>query len=97
MDEHLDRRAGRLDRLRSPSRPGIGARAAPLHDHPMGRGKTRVRLLDPARDNATTLRRPTMVVHMPTDGQAGGEAIPTPRRLHLRIAPGVPARLSLAA
>ena len=38
MDEHHDRRACRLDRLRGPSRPGIGARAAEVHDHPMGRG-----------------------------------------------------------
>ena len=31
--------SGPADRLRSPSRPGIGARAAEVHDHPMGRGK----------------------------------------------------------
>ena len=34
LDEHRDRRAGRLDRLRGPSRPGIGARAAELWRSP---------------------------------------------------------------
>ena len=97
MDEHHDRRARRLDRLRGPSRPGIGTRAAEVHDHPMGRGAPRVRLLDPARDNAPTLRRPAVVVRLPADGKAGGETLPTQRRLHLRGAPGVPARLSLAS
>jgi hypothetical protein len=40
MDEHQDRRASRLDRLRSPSRPGIRTRAAQIHDKPAGWGAT---------------------------------------------------------
>ena len=71
--------------------------SAKVHDHPMGRGAPRVRLLDPARDNAPTLRRPAVVVHMPADGETGGEALPAQRRIHLRVAPSVPARLSFAA
>ena len=71
VDEHHDRRAGRLDWLRGPSRPGFGPRAAEVHDYPMGRGAPRVRLLDPARNNASAPRWPTMVIHMPTDGKTG--------------------------
>ena len=52
-------------------------------------------LLGPARDNAPTLRRPAVVVRLPADGEASGEALPTQRRLHLRITPSLPARIRL--
>ena len=48
MEEHHDRRAGWLDRLRSSSWPEIRTCSPKAHDHPMGRGTPRVRLLDPA-------------------------------------------------
>jgi hypothetical protein len=41
----------------------------------MGRGAPRVRLLDPARDNASTFRRSAVVVYMSTDSRTGGETL----------------------
>jgi hypothetical protein len=35
--------------------------------------------------------------HLPTDGQTGGESLPAQRRLHLCVASGLPAGLSLTA
>src|ERR1700677_4470309 len=76
-------------------RPGIRARTAALHHDPVGCGAARVRLLDQARDDASTLRRPTMVVHMPTDRATGRETLLAQWCLHLRGAPSVPARIPL--
>src|ERR1700729_1905990 len=95
VDEHLDRRASRLDWLRSPSRPGIRTCAAKVYDNPMERRAPRVRLLDPARDNGSTLRRPEVVVHLPSDRRTGSETLPARRRIHFRITPGLPARIPL--
>ena len=50
-------RARRLDQLRSPSWPGIRTCSAKVHDHPIGRGAPRVRLLGPQVE--TTPRRRT--------------------------------------
>src|ERR1700677_60285 len=75
MERHLDPRAGGFASIRSSPWSGFRTRAAEVHEHPIGRGKTRVRLLGPARDNAPTLRRPTVVVHMPPHGHAGGETL----------------------
>jgi AAA domain len=85
----------RLDWLRSPSRPGIRTCAAKVYDNPMERRAPRVRLLDPARDNGSTLRRPEVVVHLPSDRRTGSETLPARRRIHFRITPGLPARIPL--
>ena len=54
----------------------FGPRPTALHDHPMGWRTPRVRLLDPARDDASALWRPTVVVRLPADGKASGETLP---------------------
>jgi hypothetical protein len=53
--------------------------------------------MDPARDNASTLRRPALVVRMPPHRKASGEALSAQRCLHLRIAPGLPSCVSFTA
>jgi hypothetical protein len=87
----------RLDWLRSPSRTGIRTCAAKVYDNPMEWGAPGVRLLDPARDNASTLRRPAMVVHLPSHRRTGSDTLPARRRIHFRITPGLPARVPLPA
>jgi hypothetical protein len=65
MDEHDNRRADRLDQLRNPSWPGIGARAAALHDHSMGRraGASRI-------TGSSSRRR-----HSPLAADGGGSSV----------------------
>ena len=69
-------------------------RPTALHDR-TGWRAPKVRLLDRTLDDASTVWRPTVVVRLPTDGKAGNEALPTRRGFHLRVARGLPVRLSL--
>ena len=96
LDEHDDWRAGRLDRLRGAPRRRNGAGPAQIHDNELsGRRTARVGLLGRAHDDATAFRGPAMVVRLPSNGPAGREPLLARRRL--RLAPGIPARLSVAA
>ena len=55
----------------------------------------KVGLLGRAHDDATAFRGPAMVVRLPSNGPAGREPLLARRRL--RLAPGIPAGLSVAA
>ena len=97
MDGHLDRRAYRLDRLRSASWAGPSAGAAKVHDDPMGRGEARIETTGSSSRQTPTFRRAAVVVHMPADRRPCERTLPAYRRLHFRVTPGLPARIRLPA
>ena len=70
-----------------------GGRAGPaaphLHDdQPLDRRRAPLRLLDRTRDYTPTIRRPTLVVCLPQNVEAGCETLPTGRRLHICLSKG---------